>query len=126
VAGASVIYIKLGKRRKTTPDDPISDDWFGYDETVSVEGLFRRNRGRWRIGARAERERCRYAAFASKGEVKFVAEIDGFELYDTASGTKRAIVGRVLDAKDPVAQRLVGTLVPDGSRSSVTYHPLDP
>ena len=98
-----MIHIKLGERRNVNWDDPMDRSWVGYDQTVPVDELFSLNRGRWVLGARAERER--YAAFSYTGDhtIKFVAEIDGFEQF----GDKRAIVGRVLDAGDPVATRLV-------------------
>ena len=61
----------------------------------------RRNRGRWVLAARAERER--YAAFSYTGDhtIKFIAQIDGLEQF----GDTRAIVGRLLGPSHPVAQR---------------------
>jgi hypothetical protein len=112
-----MIHIKLGERRNVTFDDPMHRDWVGYDQTVPLEDLFARNRGRWVLGARAERER--YAAFSYTGDhkIKFIAEIEGFQDY----GSKRAIIGHLLDESDPIAQRLAGTDVPDHHRNPVTY-----
>lgn len=112
-----MIHIKLGERRNVNWDDPMRRNWVGYDQTVPMEELFALNRGRWVLGARAERER--YAAFSYTGDhtIKFVAEIEGFEQF----GDKRAIVGRVLDAGHPVARRLVGSPAPDHFRNPVTY-----
>jgi hypothetical protein len=97
-----LLQIKLAPRKLCPAGDPMGRGWIGYDSTVPVEALFARNRGVWKLGPRAELER--YAMFASEGEIKFVAEIYGFERF----GDRRAIIGRVLDRDHAVSQRWIG------------------
>jgi hypothetical protein len=112
-----MLHIKLNDRRPVGPDDPMGRDWVGYDHTLPVEQLFAQNRGRWVLGARADREK--YATFSYTGDhtVKFLAEIDGFERI----GNRRAIVGRVLEADHPLCRRWVGAPAPDNFRNPITY-----
>lgn len=74
-----MLHIKLSDRRPARPDDPMTRDWWGYDPTAPVDGLFARNRGRWHLGPRADREK--YAAFSYTGDhkIKFIAEIEAIE-----------------------------------------------
>ena len=101
---ATMLQIKLGDRKGCGPDDPMSRDWIGYDPTVPVEGIFARNRGVWKLGPRADLETHAMFAYTGDHEIKFVAEIDGFERV----GDRRAMIGRVLDPRDPVSQRWIG------------------
>jgi hypothetical protein len=113
-----MLHIKLhSKRPIDSSTDPMGRAWVGYDAELSDHVLFEQNRGRWVLGKRADIEQ--YAIFSYTGDhtVKFVAEIDGYE----PSGTKRAIVGRVLDAEHPVARRWIGVAAPDGHRNPTTY-----
>jgi hypothetical protein len=112
-----MIHIKLHDRRRVDPGEPMGRDWVGYDPNLPTDVLFKQNRGRWVLGPRAERED--YALFSYTGDhtIKFVAEIDGYEMF----GGKRAIVGRVLDDDHPVAQRWVGAPAPDNFRNPATY-----
>lgn len=112
-----MIHIKLHDRRTIGPGDPMGREWVGYDSSLSDAELFEQNRGRWVLGARADREE--YALFSYIGDhtVKFVAAIDGFEDVDR----KRAIVGRVVGSGHPVARRWVGTPAPDRFRNPATY-----
>lgn len=113
-----MLHIKLHDRRAIGPDDPMGRDWVGYDPHLPPERLFEQNRGRWVLGARADREQ--YALFSYTGDhtIKFVAEIDGYE----PIGRKRAILGRVLDESHPVAREWVGAPAPDNFRNPATYY----
>lgn len=112
-----MLHIKLHDRRSISPDDPMGRDWVGYDPSLSVEQVFDQNRGRWVLGARADREK--YAMFSYTGDhtVKFIAEIEAFESIDN----RRAIVGRVLDTDHPLSQRWLGAPAPDNFRNPATY-----
>jgi hypothetical protein len=113
-----MLHIKLhSKRPIDRASDPMDRAWVGYDPELSDEVLFEQNRGRWVLGKRAEIEQ--YVVFSYTGDhtVKFVAEIDRFE----ASGDKRIIVGRVLDADHPIARRWIGEDAPDHYRNPTTY-----
>jgi len=111
-----MLHIKLGERRNIT-NDPMGRPWVGYDQTKSNEELFEINRGRWTLGARANREK--FAAFSYTGDhtIKFLVEIEGIE----DSGSRRALVGRVLNADHPLARRYVGETALDEHRNPVTY-----
>ena len=104
-----MIHIKLGERRNVNWDDPMDRNWVGYDQAVAVEELFSLNRGRWILGARAERER--YAAFSYTGDhtIKSWRRRGA----SNSSQTSARSWGRVLDASHPVARRLVGSSAPD-------------
>ena len=52
-AASRVIYIKLGRRRKTTPTTQLLTTGSDTTKTPRSRGLLRLNRGRWRIGDRA-------------------------------------------------------------------------
>lgn len=114
-----MLHIKLHDREPAAPDDPMRRDWWGYDPTIPLDGLFARNRGRWRLGPRANREE--YAAFSYTGdhEIKFIAEIDAIEIIGTDG--RRAIVGRVLDPSHSLSERWVDAPAPDSFRNPVTY-----
>ena len=112
-----MLHIKLSDRRPARPDDPMTRDWWGYDPTAPLDGLFARNRGRWHLGPRADREK--YAAFSYTGDhkIKFIAEIEAIERIDE----RRAIVGHVLDPDHPLSHRWVDAPAPDSFRNPVTY-----
>lgn len=118
-----MIHIKLNDRHPAGPGDTMGRDWVGYDPSRSLETLFQQNRGRWNLGARAEREK--YVAFSYTGDhtIKFVAGIEGFEPHPP---NKYAIKGQVLDSDHPLSRQLVGAPAPDGFRNPVTYFNEDP
>ena len=100
-----VIQIKLADRTPCAADDPMGRDRRGYDRTVPVADLFARNRGVWKLGARADLETHAMFGYTGDRRIKFVVEIYGIERF----GDRRAFIGRVLDPNDPIAQRWVGT-----------------
>lgn len=102
--GSPMLQIKLADRKSPGPDDRMGRDWIGYDPAVPVDELFARNRGVWKLGPRADLETHAMFAYTGDGQIKFVAEINGFERF----GDRRAIIGRVLDRDDPVWERWVG------------------
>jgi hypothetical protein len=112
-----MLHFKLGPVRVADPADGMDRDLVGYDPSASAEENFDRNRGVWLLGPRAERET--HALFSSivDGTVKFVVAIDNLEpvLH------KKALVGRVLPATDPLHQGWVGGKAPDSYRNPVTY-----
>ena len=120
-----MIHIKLGPVRPAAEDDTMHRDFVGWSPTQTSQELYECNRGRWKLGARAQQER--YAVFSSTvtGEVVMVVEIDDFE---DVGGGKSAIVGTVLEPGNPVHDGLVGQPSLDQFRNPVTYvdnHPLD-
>ncbi|SDQ67650.1 hypothetical protein [Arthrobacter crystallopoietes] len=105
--------------------DPAIDDmtrtWVGWSSEHSPQETFSQNRGVWLLGPRAERER--YATFSFEGQIRVVASIDRLETVpakNPALRSKRAVVGRVLEAGDPVHDELIGQWV-DEHRNPVTY-----
>lgn len=114
-----MLHIKLHDRERATSDDPMRRDWWGYDPTVPIDALFARNRGTWRLGARANEEQ--YAVFSYTGDhrIKFVAEIDGIEAIGDRG--RSAIVGHALQSDHPLSRRWVGAPAPDSSRNPITY-----
>jgi hypothetical protein len=120
-----VIHIKLGPARPAAEDDTMRRDYVGWSPDLSPQELYERNRGRWKLGARARGER--YAVFSSTitGTIVLVVEIDDLE---EVGGGKSAIVGTVLESGDPVYDGLIGQPSLDQFRNPVTYvddHPLD-
>jgi hypothetical protein len=114
-----MIHIKLGDRRPVTLNDVMARDWVGYDPKATLDQLFARNRGTWKLnGSRAGREDYVVFSYTGDHKVKLVAEIDGFE--DTHDG-RIALIGRVLELDDPISLRWVGAWAPDGNRNPVHY-----
>ena len=100
-------------------------DYVGWSPEQSQRELYERNRGRWKLGARARGER--YAVFSSTitSTIVVVVEIDHLE---DVGGGKSAISGTVLQPGDPVYEGLIGQPSLDQFRNPVTYfedHPLD-
>ncbi len=112
-----MLHIKLQDRRQAEPDDPMGRAWYGYDPRRSPQELFAHNRGRWRLGPRAEEQGHAVFSYVGDHTIKFVAEITGIE----SIGDQRAIVGRVLPLDHPLSQRYVGSPSPDGHRNPITY-----
>ena len=118
----TMLQIKLADRQYPGPDDPMGRDWIGYDDTVSVEALFARNRGVWKLGPRADLETHAMFAYTGDQKIKFVVEIYGFERF----GDRRAIIGRVLDPDDPLSRQWVGHLARGNYQNPVHYVPDEP
>jgi len=116
------INFKLNPRWPLKPhEDRMARDWVGWDDTLSPEVNFERNRGIWLLGKRAEKER--YATFSLGGRVVIVAEIDDIEDVPPKAGDhspKRAIVGRVVGPDHPMYDAFIGQII-DGHRNPVTY-----
>lgn len=102
--------------------DPMQREWVGYAHSLSDDAVFEQNRGIWRLGPRAERER--WATFSYEGKIVVVAEITDIEALPWPIPQKRhekkAIVGRVLRDDHPVRRHFLGLLV-DGHRNPFTY-----
>jgi len=95
-------------------------EWVGWSESVSDQKIYENNRGVWRLGPRADRER--YATFSFRGKIQVAVEIDRIEEIPTnGPGNHRAIVGRVLEPGDPMFGSFVGQPAPDRHRNPVTY-----
>ena len=116
VCGA-MLQIKVADRKSAGPDDPMGRDWIGYDPTVSPEELFAHNRGVWKLGARANLETHVMFAYTGDREIKFVAEIYGFERF----GDRRAVIGRVLAPDDQLSKRWIGRPVQGSYQNPVHY-----
>lgn len=116
-----MLQIKLAHRKFPGRDDPMGRDWIGYDPTVPVEELFARNRGVWKLGPRADLETHVVFAYTGDQEIKFVAQIDGFERF----GDRRAIIGSVLDESDRLSQRWVGRSARGNYQNPIHYLPDD-
>lgn len=118
------LNFKLGPVFEVNPDDdPMSRTWAGWSPTHTPQQTYDKNRGLWLLGPRAERER--YATFSFDGTVQVVVAIDGIETIPAktyGARSKRAIIGRVLEAGDPVHDALIGQPV-DNHRNPVSYLP---
>lgn len=116
------INFKLGS---VTEIDPTTDDmtrmWIGWSPTNTSQETYDQNRGIWLLGPRAERER--YATFSFDGTARVVVALERIETVPArvpGARSKRAIVGRVLEAGDPMHDALVGQPV-DSHRNPFTY-----
>lgn len=112
-----MLHFKLGPVRPADPADGMVRATIGYDATTSAEENFDRNRGVWVLGPRAARERHALFSSTADGTVKFVVAIKELE----PVLRKKAVVGRVLPASDPLHQRWVGKPAPDSFRNPFTY-----
>jgi hypothetical protein len=82
------INIKLGPLRPLA-HSVMDREWVGWSDSVADEKIYNNNRGVWRLGPRAERER--YATFCFAGEIRLAVEIDHIEEIATKSpGRHRA------------------------------------
>lgn len=89
----------------------------GPVEDFSEAELYEAGRGDWVLGARADRET--HALISYRGTVRQAIEIDHLEDVD---GGRRAIVGKVLHAGDPIHDTYVGQPSPvTRARNPVTY-----
>jgi hypothetical protein len=118
-----MIQLKLGSPRTADADDPMGRDWVGWTPQMSPQEIYDRNRGVWAFGARADRER--YTVFTSVETGRVVAVVENDKVEDF--GGKKAIIGRVLEAGNPVHDGLIGQPALDAFRNPMTYpeHPLD-
>lgn len=115
------INFKLSPRRDVQDPSVWGRTWVGWDDNASEQDLFETNRGVWKLGPRASREK--YATFSVEGIVRLVAAVEDIENVDMlGGGVKQAVVGRVLGSSDPGAIRLLGRSV-DAHRNPVTYIP---
>lgn len=114
-----MLHIKLHDRERASSDDPMRRDWWGYDPNVPIDALFARNRGTWRLGARADGEQYVVFSYTGDHKIKFAAEIETIETMGDRG--RRAIVGQPLQPDHPVSRRWVGAPAPDSSRNPITY-----
>lgn len=122
IGGIAMLNFKLGPEREVAPEqDDMGRGWWGFSPTRSAQETYEQNRGVWLLGPRAARER--HATFSFDGTVRVVVEVDRIETVPVKVGAgrpKSAIVGRVLQAGDPVHDALIGRPV-DVHRNPVTY-----
>lgn len=116
------VNFKLGP---VTAVDPAQDDmsrtWIGWSPLHLDQETYDQNRGLWLLGRRVEHEQ--YATFSAEGIVRVVVAIDHVETVPSkvaGARSKRAIMGRVLKAGDPIYDALIDQQV-DGHRNPVTY-----
>jgi hypothetical protein len=112
-----MLHITLGDQKAPPAHDPMGRSWVGYDKDVTDEELFAINRGTWKLGPRAARER--HVLFSHDGHVKFVAEIHGLE---KATNGRQIIVGRLLQPDEPLAKRWVDEPSPVANRNPIAYY----
>lgn len=113
------LNFKLGPHREVLDSCVWGRTLVGWDFGQSDEQTYKANRGVWKLGPRATKER--YATFSFDGVVRTVVEIDGIEDVDLVDGgVKQAIVGRVLKPGDAAYDSLIGRTV-DAFRNPVTY-----
>ena len=75
----------------------------------------------WKLGPRADLESYAMFAYTGDREIKFVAEIYGFERF----GDRRAIIGRVLGPDEPLSQRWLSRPARGNYQNPVHYVPDD-
>lgn len=91
----------------------------GDVETMSETELYEAGRRAWVLGARADQQS--HALISYRGTVRQAIEIDHLE-DEKDGGGRRAIVGRVLHAGDPVHDTWVGKPSPvTRARNPITY-----
>jgi hypothetical protein len=119
-----MIHVKLGPIRPAAPDDTMRRDFVGWSPDQTPQQLYERNRGRWKLGARAGVER--YAAFSATVIQRIVLVVEKTGLEDVGGG-KMAIVGNVLGPGHPVYDGLIDQPSLDRHRNPITFseHPLD-
>lgn len=119
-----MIHLKIGPARPASADDTMDRDWVGWAPDQTPQQVYERNRGRWFLGARADRERYAIISSTVTGTNVVAVELTGIE---DVGGGKRAIVGRVLGPGHPVHDALVGQPALDRHRNPVTYpdHPVE-
>jgi len=119
-----MIHVKLGPIRPAAPDDTMGRDYVGWSPDQTPQQLYDRNRGRWKLGARAGVER--YVAFSSTTLQQIVLVVEKTGLDDVGGG-KLAIRGNILGPGHPVYDGLLGQPSLDRHRNPITYvdHPLD-
>ncbi|MEV0945788.1 hypothetical protein [Rhodococcus sp. NPDC049939] len=96
--------------------------WVGWEPGQSDELTYDVNRGVWKLGLRAAKQK--YATFSFDGIVRTVIELDHRQPIEQVAmvdgGTKQAVVGRVLKPGDAGYELLIGRPV-DAWRNPVTY-----
>ena len=97
--------------------DGLNRDWVGYDASMTPDEVYERNRGRWHLGANADKED--FALFTYKGVGVLAIEIHGIA-DDTKRPGRRILEGKVLGPGDPVHDTYVGTAV-GTNRNPVRY-----
>ena len=119
-----MLRLRLGSRRyirQPDRDHPYLRDrkLVGWDPTMSEQEIAEAAAGWWRVGPRADRER--YALVVGEHAVRLVMAIDEW-IVDETDG-RRAFVGRVLSAGDPVYDRFIDQPdpIPTDSRNPVAY-----
>jgi hypothetical protein len=115
-----MLHLKNGPARPVPPGDPMGRDWVGWAPGQTPQQIYERNRGVWKLSARADRER--YTVFSSTVTGKVVAVVENERIEDAGNG-KRMVRGRVLGPGDPVHDALIGQPMPDRFRNPVTYVP---
>lgn len=110
-----MLHITLGPARPADVDDALGRSMVGYDRNMSETELHEANRGCWVLGKQADRET--YALFSFEGTV-----VQAMEIADVVpAGSRRALVGRVLEAGHPVHDKFVSRAAPIRHRNPVGY-----
>ncbi len=106
------INISLDHRQDVEPEtQPIPRTFTGFDPRLSDELLWDANRGAHDIDDSLAQER--FATFSHEGTIRLVVELEGVENVGDHGTPRRALLGRVLSAGDPVRDALVGQAVAD-------------
>lgn len=108
-------------------EDPMESwegrPWHGWAPGADPQDVWANNRGIWRFGNRAEKERI--ATFCRLGEIVLVAEITDIEdvgpEFQANGVRRRALQGHVLPEGHPVHDALIGRSLPR-HRVELTYH----
>ncbi len=121
-----VIQIRLSDRIDHTQDqietDSLNRAWCGYDPGVSDEVLWEHNRGRWDLKEDRIADET-YATFVHDGRIVAVYRIEDHERVSDPGPkvTKVALIGRPLEAADPVRLALVGKPATHRGRNAINY-----
>jgi hypothetical protein len=112
-----MLTITLGAYR-TFPVNEYGQSTAGWRPGLTDEEVWEAGRGRWKLGARADRER--YVLFTAMGIVVLAAEIDAIS--DAEPDGRRTIGGSILKPGHPVYDKYVGAEAPVGkSQNPVQY-----
>lgn len=108
------INISLPPRTEVDGEgQPIPRSFVGFDPKVSDDLLWDANRGAYDLEDEAGNEQ--FATFSFDGTIRLVAELEGIETVDDHGTPRKALLGRILRAGDPVRDALVGKPLPEGA-----------
>ena len=115
------VRLKLGGY-ETVTGGPLGREYVGYFPRMTEEEAWLAGRGVWKMNKdKAGRER--FALITGEGVTRAVAEITGYTVHETPSGTRIALEGWPVPEGHPVREAYLGKPDPvvNGSQNPVGY-----